>query len=350
MTRLEVKDLTVEYRSGGYAVRPLDGLGLTAESGELVLLLGPSGCGKTTLLSVLAGILTPTSGEVLLDGQVVTGLKGGELTGYRRSTVGVVFQAFNLVPSLSALENVSAPLWAAGVRKREARERAIALLTEVGLADRLKHRPGDLSGGQQQRVAIARALVHDPPLLLADEPTAHLDHVQVEVVLRVLRQLASPGRLVVVATHDDRMVPLADRVVQMRPDIDTGPREPVRHAYDAGELIFAQGDRGTEVFVVAEGEVVLSRISEHEEEVLARVGSGEYFGELGPMLGFPRSASARATRDTVLVGYSVAEFKELLREGKLAARSNAVAKRRPPAKKTAAAPRKAKAASKDVRG
>ncbi|HVU74085.1 MAG TPA: ATP-binding cassette domain-containing protein [Mycobacteriales bacterium] len=337
MTRLDVQGLTVEYRSAGYPVRPLDGLDMTAETGELVLLLGPSGCGKTTLLSVLAGILTPTSGTVLLDGTPVTGLRGGDLTSYRRSTVGVVFQAFNLVPSLSAVENVAAPLWAAGVGRRPARERATALLTQVGLADRLRHRPGDLSGGQQQRVAIARALVHDPPLLLADEPTAHLDHVQVEVVLRTLRTLAAPGRLVVVATHDDRMVPLADRVVQMRPDLADGPDAPERLAFEEGELIFAQGERGTQVYVIAEGEVLLTRAGERGEEVLARLGPGEYFGELGPMLGFPRSATARATRASVLVGYGVADFKALLRDGKLAARSTAVARRRtrPPAASSA---------------
>ncbi len=128
-----------------------------------------------------------------------------------------MFQAFNLIPSLTARENVQIALQSAKVPRRDARARAEAVLGEVGLEDRMHHRPGDLSGGQQQRVAIARALALDPPLLLADEPTAHLDYIQVDGVLRLLRDLASPGRIVIVATHDDRLLPLADRVVELTP-------------------------------------------------------------------------------------------------------------------------------------
>ena len=131
--------------------------------------------------------------------------------------MGVVFQAFNLIPSLSALDNVAAPLWAAGVQAGEARARAETLLTRVGLKERMHHHPGDLSGGQQQRVAIARALALDPPLILADEPTAHLDYIQVEEILRLIGELASEGRVVAVATHDDRLLPLADQVVELVP-------------------------------------------------------------------------------------------------------------------------------------
>ncbi|HVM63393.1 MAG TPA: ABC transporter ATP-binding protein, partial [Acidimicrobiales bacterium] len=203
MATLSVSKLTVEYGSGGYTVRPLDNLSFDVGDGELVVLLGPSGCGKTTLLSCLAGLLTPTSGSILLDGTEVTGLVGRDLAAYRRDQVGVVFQAFNLLPSLTARGNVVAPLRLAGVPRRTANARAVELLTQVGLAERLDHRPRALSGGQQQRVAIARALVHDPTMVLADEPTAHLDHVQVEGVLQLVRQLARPGRLVIVATHDD---------------------------------------------------------------------------------------------------------------------------------------------------
>jgi putative ABC transport system ATP-binding protein len=212
---VKVRDLMIEYSSGGYPVRPIDGLSLDATGGELVLLLGASGCGKTTLLSVLAAILTPNSGSVNVAGVEVVGLKGNALTHYRRNTVGVVFQAFNLVPSLSALENVMVPLRAAGVGRGAARQRAEELLARVDLTDRMQHRPGDMSGGQQQRVAIARALAHDPPVILADEPTAHLDYIQVEGVLKLIRELADDGRLIIVATHDDRLVPLADRVVNV---------------------------------------------------------------------------------------------------------------------------------------
>jgi putative ABC transport system ATP-binding protein len=209
---LVISGLTVEFASGDEKVRPLVGLDLTVPAGEIVLLLGPSGSGKTTLLSCLAGILTPTAGSIAFGDVMVSSLAGDALTRYRRSSVGIVFQAFNLVPSLSAVENVMAPLLAARVRRREAATRAAALLEQVGLADRMGHRPGALSGGQQQRVAIARALVGDPPLLLADEPTAHLDQVQVDGVVGILRTLATPQRVMVVATHDPRMFSLSDRV------------------------------------------------------------------------------------------------------------------------------------------
>jgi putative ABC transport system ATP-binding protein len=212
---LVVSGLTVEFRSGDEKVRPLDGLDLTVPAGEIVLLLGPSGSGKTTLLSCLAGILTPTAGTISFGDLDVSRLGGPDLTRYRRSSVGIVFQAFNLVPSLSAQENVMAPLLAARVRRREAAARATALLEQVGMGDRLDHRPGALSGGQQQRVAIARALVGDPPLLLADEPTAHLDQVQVDGVVALLRSLATPDRVMVVATHDPRMFSLSDRVLHL---------------------------------------------------------------------------------------------------------------------------------------
>ena len=131
--------------------------------------------------------------------------------------MGIVFQAFNLIASLTALENVEVPLLAGGKGRTESRKRAIELLERVGLGDRLRHRPGALSGGQQQRVAIARALAWDPPIVLADEPTAHLDYVQVEEVLMLLRELAQPGRVVVVATHDERLLPLGDTVIDLAP-------------------------------------------------------------------------------------------------------------------------------------
>jgi putative ABC transport system ATP-binding protein len=309
---LEVADLTVEFASGGYVVRPLDRLSLAAEDGELVVLLGPSGCGKTTLLSCLAGLLTPTSGAIRFGGSITSGLSGRDLTRFRRETVGVVFQAFNLIPSLTALGNVVAPMRLAGVDRRAAKVRATELLERVGLADRLHHRPGALSGGQQQRVAIARALVHDPPLVLADEPTAHLDHIQVEGVLGLLRDLASPGRVVLVSTHDDRVTNLADRVVEMAPrsaglDAD---REPEVLELRAGEIVFEQGSRGDLVYVVEKGQVEIVReLADGGEERLAIVRAGDYFGELGPVLNLPRSATARAKTSVVLTACTVRRFR-----------------------------------------
>lgn len=176
MGGLTISDLVVEYSSGGYAVRPIDGLSLDVAPGSLVILLGPSGCGKTTLLSCLGGILRPKSGSIKFDDVDITTLEGAALAKYRRDKVGIVFQAFNLVSSLTALENVMVPLRAAGVSRAAARKRAEDLLIRVNLGERMKHRPGDMSGGQQQRVAVARAIALDPQLILADEPTAHLDH------------------------------------------------------------------------------------------------------------------------------------------------------------------------------
>ncbi len=308
---LEVRDLVIEYSSGGYPVRPIDGLSLDAAGGELVLLLGASGCGKTTLLSVLAAILTPKSGSVNVAGVEVVGLKGKALTDYRRSTVGVVFQAFNLVPSLTALENVMVPLRGAGVGRKEAKARALELLARVDLSNRVDHRPGDMSGGQQQRVAIARALAHNPPVVLADEPTAHLDYIQVEGVLTLIRELADDGRLIVVATHDERLIPLANRVVSLTPRAEPTAREPVVRELETGDLLFRQGDPGDLVYVVESGEIEIFRTrDEGTEEKVARVEAGSYFGELAPMFNLRRSASARAFVGTVVTGYGLRDFRE----------------------------------------
>jgi putative ABC transport system ATP-binding protein len=223
----------------------------------------------------------------------------------------VVFQAFNLVPSLSALENVMVPLRAAGVRRREARDRASALLQQVDLEHRLHHRPSDLSGGQQQRVAIARALAHRPPVLLADEPTAHLDYIQVDGVLKLIRELADDGHLVIVATHDERLIPLADHVVNLTPRADTSPRAPEPIELGPGEAVFVQGDRGDLVYVVESGRIELFRNRDDGTiEVIAHVDFGNYFGELAPMFGLRRSAGARAVGATRLTGYGLRDFRE----------------------------------------
>jgi putative ABC transport system ATP-binding protein len=213
--KLIIDHLTIAYRGAVQTVRPVERFDLTVDSGELVLLHGPSGCGKTTLLSAIAGLLTPESGTIRFDATEVVGLRGREMRRHRREQVGMVFQSFNLIPSLTAVENVALPLTVNGVRARPARARARTLLTELGLGERLDHRPGELSGGQQQRVAIARALANEPPLLLADEPTAHLDHTQIESVRSMLRAIADAGTTVIISTHDDRLGEVADRVVQM---------------------------------------------------------------------------------------------------------------------------------------
>ena len=313
MGNLSIQDLVVEYSSGGYAVRPINGLSLDVAAGSLAILLGPSGCGKTTLLSCLGGILRPKSGAITFDDVEITALDGAALAKYRRDKVGIVFQAFNLVSSLTALDNVMVPLRATGMSRASARERAEELLTRVNLADRLKHRPGDLSGGQQQRVAVARAIALDPPLILADEPTAHLDFIQVEEVLRLIRSLAEGERVVVVATHDSRILPLADRVVELTPEVATSNRPPETVQLKAGEILFEQCTMGDLIYIVSEGEFdIVRELADGGEELVKVAGPGDYFGEMGVLFHMPRSATVRARTDATAVGYTAQAFRERL--------------------------------------
>ena len=313
---VKVRDLVIEYDSGGYAVRPIDGLDLDAAPGELVVLLGPSGCGKTSLLSVLGGILRPTAGSVVVGGVQVETLSGSALAEFRQKTVGFVFQAFNLIPSLSARENVAMPLLMAGVARGRAFDRADRLLERVDLAERAGHKPAKLSGGQQQRVAVARGLAADPLVLLADEPTANLDYIQAEGIISLLRDLRSDGRAIVVSSHDDRLVPIADRVIHLVPDFREDDRPPHVVEFGSGELIFEQGSRGELVYVIEEGTVdIVRQRSDGDPEALVSLGPGEYFGELGPLLGFPRSASAIAASAVRLTAYNVRDFREQVLDG-----------------------------------
>ena len=316
MGDLSIQNLVVEYSMGGQAVRPIDHFNLDVAAGSLVILLGPSGCGKTTLLSCLGGILRPQSGAIKFGDVEVTSLDNRALSNYRRETVGIVFQAFNLVPSLTALENVTVPMHAAGMSRREVREKAVELLTRVGLKDRMSHHPGDLSGGQQQRVAVARAISLDPPLVLADEPTAHLDFIQVEEVLRLIRELATGDRMVVVATHDSRILPLADRIVELVPEFASTDREPQTVELEAGDVLFEQGTMGDLIYVVREGEVEMVReLAGGGEDLLKVAAPGDYFGEIGPLFHLPRNATVRAKTDATVIGYTVQAFRERLGTG-----------------------------------
>jgi putative ABC transport system ATP-binding protein len=313
MGDLRIKDLVIEYATGsGEPIRPIHGLSLEIPAGSLVVVLGPSGCGKTTLLSCLGGILSPTSGEIRFGATEVTGLSRREITSYRRRTVGIVFQAFNLVPSLTALENVMVPMWAAGWTQWSAQERARDLLTRVGLADRTHHRPGQLSGGQQQRVAVARALALDPPLILADEPTAQLDFVRAGEVVQLLRVLAAGDRVVVVATHDTRIVPLADIVIQLSPTATPAParaqQAPVR--LGPGAVLLEHGTVEDLIYVVTEGEVEIAPESSDAGGGLLKIGKPDnYAGQLGPMVRIPRSATVRAPHEATVVSYTVEAFR-----------------------------------------
>ncbi len=221
MTRmpfLQTHDLVREYRMGDSTVRALDGVSLSIDRGELVAILGVSGSGKSTLLHLLGALDTPTSGQVLVDGRDLASFRSGERTMYRRTTIGLIFQAYYLVPSMTAAENVEVALTFQGTFGRERRRRAIDAIERLGLASRAKHRPGQLSGGEQQRVAIARAIVHQPPLLLADEPTGNLDHATAaDVVARLNDIRRELGTTVVMVTHDHEIAGhVADRVLHLR--------------------------------------------------------------------------------------------------------------------------------------
>jgi putative ABC transport system ATP-binding protein len=197
-------------------VRVLRGVDLDVPFGEMTLLVGPSGCGKTTLLSVVAGLLNASAGEVTVLGEDASGMPGGAAVEFRRRNIGFVFQQYNLLPALTAAENAAVPLLAAGVPKKIAVEKASDLLAQLGLGERLHALPSQLSGGQQQRVALARALVHEPRLVVCDEPTSALDHETGNAVMELLTNVAvRPERAVVVVTHDSRVFQYADRIAHM---------------------------------------------------------------------------------------------------------------------------------------
>ena len=214
---IETHDLHMHYGAGRTEVRALDGVDLGIEVGEMVSIMGPSGSGKSTLLHIIGALESPTSGTIAVAGLRYEGLSDKELTALRRDHIGFVFQFFNLLPSLTAEENVTLPAVIAKRRDPAVRERARMLLDRVGLADRAHHLPAELSGGQQQRVSIARALLLSPELLLADEPTGNLDSRSSREVLRVLRELnQEEGHTIVMVTHDAAAAATADRVIFLR--------------------------------------------------------------------------------------------------------------------------------------
>jgi putative ABC transport system ATP-binding protein len=216
MSILELRDVIRIHGHGATAVHALRGVSLTVAPGEFVAVMGPSGSGKSTLLNLAGGLDSPTSGEVVVEGSVLGQLSRRELAAVRRRRVGYVFQDLNLLPSLTAAENVALPLELDGVSQRQCRRLAIAALAEVGLAELAPRFPDEMSGGQQQRVAIARALVGDRRLVLADEPTGALDSQTGEAVLKLLRARVDAGAAGVLVTHEARHAAWADRVVFLR--------------------------------------------------------------------------------------------------------------------------------------
>ena len=217
MSGIQTKKLTRVYTLGKVQVAALDGIDFSVEEGEFIAVTGASGSGKSTLLNLLGGLDTPTSGTIEVMGRRISTMDKEELARYRRFTVGMIFQSFNLVPARTALENVELPLIFAGVSKKERRIRAAGLLEKVGLSGRRSHRPSELSGGEQQRVAIARALVNGPRILLADEPTGNLDSRTAGEVVRLLAGLQrDQGLIVVMVSHEQALArEHADRIVSL---------------------------------------------------------------------------------------------------------------------------------------
>jgi len=216
---IELRDIMREYRVGGQSVRALDGISLRLSGGQFVSVVGPSGAGKSTLLHMLGALDSPDAGSIVFDGDEIGRLKDEQASQFRHRRVGFIFQFFNLLPTLSAWENVAIPRLLDGVRMGRAKPDAVRLLDRVGLGDRIQHRPAELSGGQMQRVAVARALMMDPPLILADEPTGNLDSTTGASILALLAAVAheeGQRRLVVMVTHNAEAAATTDRVITLQ--------------------------------------------------------------------------------------------------------------------------------------
>lgn len=214
---IEAQQVKKIYRNGHLRVEALKDINMAVEAGEMVAIMGPSGCGKTTLLNCLSGLDTIDEGNIFIQGDNLRDLSDSERTAYRARHMGFIFQDFNLLPVLSAVENVELPLLVSKVPRKKARQRALEMLDRVGLADRARHRPAELSGGQRQRVTIARALTNDPAIVWADEPTGNLDSETAQDILELLYRLNREHRqTLVVVTHDREVSKLANRVITMR--------------------------------------------------------------------------------------------------------------------------------------
>lgn len=216
MHLIEVRDIYKIYNPGENQVNALDGVSITIDEGEFVAIIGQSGSGKSTLMNMLGLLDTPTSGEYYINGKLVDDLTDDEMSVIRNEEIGFIFQGFNLISSLDALENVELPLVYRGVPKDKRREASIKALEKVGLGSRMHHLPKALSGGQQQRVAVARAIAAAPPVILADEPTGNLDTRSTKDVMQILHNLKDDGRTVIVITHDNEIAEQAERVIRIR--------------------------------------------------------------------------------------------------------------------------------------
>ena len=230
MSVVRTKDLRKNYEAEGAPVRALRGVDVEIKEGEFVAVMGPSGCGKSTLLNLIAGLDTPTDGEISVADESLVGKDENQLAKMRRKHIGIVFQFFNLLEGMSVLENVTLPAVIAGMPRKQAETRARDQLDLLGLADKAKNAPGVLSGGQRQRLAIARALANQPTLVLADEPTGALDSAGGVEVMELFRRLHGDGQTILLVTHDEKVAAHADRVVRMRDGKVEDPNAPEQEA------------------------------------------------------------------------------------------------------------------------
>lgn len=280
-----VKDLVKIYTLGKVEVQALRGFNMTVEEGEMVSLIGPSGSGKTTLLNIIGGLDKASAGYVKVFDTEVTGLTLAELVEFRRSIVGHVFQTMNLIPTLTAAENIELPMMALGVAKAERQKRVEELIDVVGLRERMGHKPGELSGGEQQRVALAAALTNDPPLILADEPTGELDTANARIVVDYLSKVnREMGKIVIMVTHDPAVARVSDRILRIQDGVIKTDVEPVGVEV-AGPAMYADLLRG--------------RIAEMDEQLA--VIEGEFRG--GKMTGdeyVERQTKLKETRSVLL--------------------------------------------------
>ena len=212
---IHIENMKKIYNPGENEVRALDGIDLDIEKGDLVAIVGHSGSGKSTLMNMLGCLDTPTSGKYVLDGQDVASMTDNQLADVRNKEIGFIFQGFNLISNLDAVENVELPLVYRGVSKNERKQLAMEALKSVGLEDRMKHKPNEMSGGQQQRVAVARAVAAKPPIILADEPTGNLDTKSTQEIMEILKELHRSGRTVIIITHDEEISSQAHRVIRI---------------------------------------------------------------------------------------------------------------------------------------
>ena len=204
------------YEMGDEKIQAIKGVSLSINQGEMVAVMGPSGCGKTTLLNILSGIDDPSAGQVNVAGKPLFGISDDERSDIRGKEMGFIFQKFHLLDVMNAVENVEIPLLLAGTNPSDARKKATKALTKVGLSERVNHRPSELSGGQQQRVSIARAIVHDPSVILCDEPTGNLDSLTSKNVMELLLELNQSGSTIVIVTHDDDIASMCNRIVRIK--------------------------------------------------------------------------------------------------------------------------------------